>query len=336
MEDLVRTGGIAALVALASFGLLSAVILPTLEAARLRKRRLSLAVGGALGVNPSKTKKDSSGKSDRQRNIQKALNELDNRRDEVLNRRDKPSLFKRLQEAGLKISVKSYWIATLISIVVSIGVLAILVPQLPIAYLGFGFAIGILVPHVIISIIRRRRLKKLESAFPDAIDTIVRGVRAGRPLADCLTIVASDSEDPIKSEFHQTVEDGMIGVPIDEAVERLANRIPLPEVNFFAIVISIQKQTGGSLTETLSNLSTLLRARRQFRNKVKTMSSEAKASAGIIGSLPIAVALILQFVSPDYIALLFTTNLGNIALVISALWMGLGVLVMRNMINFDM
>jgi tight adherence protein B len=131
------------------------------------------------------------------------------------------------------------------------------------------------------------------------------------------------------------VEDQTLGMPLADAVGRLPERIPLQEANFFAIVIAIQSRTGGSLSEALSNLSKVLRDRKKMGHKIRAMSAEAKSSAGIIGSLPIIVAVLVWFTSPDYIALLFTTLVGNVTLFCCAFWMFLGIMVMRKMINFD-
>ncbi len=163
----------------------------------------------------------------------------------------------------------------------------------------------------------------------------VRGVKAGLPLIDCLKVIAREAQEPVRSEFQAIVEDQTLGMPISDAVARFPERIPLAETNFFAIVITIQARTGGSLAEALSNLSKVLRDRRKMDAKIRAMSAEAKASAGIIGSLPIVVAILVYLTSPDYIMLLFQTTTGNIVLAGSALWMLMGIMVMRKMINFD-
>ena len=171
--------------------------------------------------------------------------------------------------------------------------------------------------------------------FPNAVDVIVRGVKAGLPLVDCLRMIASEAKEPVRSEFKTILDDQTLGVPIDQAVQRLAERIPVAEANFFAIVISLQSRSGGSLSEALGNLSRVLRERKKMAGKIKAMSSEAKASAGIIGSLPVVVTCFLYLSSPDYISLLFTTFTGKVVLAGAAIWMGLGILMMRKMINFD-
>jgi tight adherence protein B len=181
-----------------------------------------------------------------------------------------------------------------------------------------------------------RRFKRFAAEFPNAIDVIVRGIKAGMPLIDCLKIVASEAQDPVKTEFKALVDDQALGLPLDEAVQRMPHRVPLSETTFFAIVIAIQSRTGGSLSEALGNLSKVLRERKKMKQKVKAMSGEAKASAMIIGSLPVAVAGLLYVTSPNYIALLFITQTGNLVLAGCGLLMLMGIMVMRKMINFDL
>jgi tight adherence protein B len=182
---------------------------------------------------------------------------------------------------------------------------------------------------------RNKRFKGFSAAFPNAVDVIVRGVKAGLPLVDCLRIISTEAQEPVRSEFRTIVEDQTLGMPLDQAVQRLSERIPLAEANFFAIVVGLQSRTGGSLSEALGNLSKVLRERKKMQAKIKAMSSEAKASAGIIGSLPVVVAMLVYLTSPDYIMLLFTTGTGQITLAASLAWMGVGIFIMRQMINFD-
>ena len=200
---------------------------------------------------------------------------------------------------------------------------------------GFGISGGVLLPHFFVNWKRKRRLRQFTNEFANAVDVIVRGVKAGLPLVDCLKVIANEAQEPVAGEFREIVEDQTLGMPLADAVARLPERIPLPEANFFAIVVAIQARSGGSLSEALSNLSKVLRDRKKMAGKIRAMSAEAKSSAGIIGSLPIIVAILVYFTSPDYIALLFTTTSGNIVLAIAGLWMFIGIMVMRKMINFD-
>ncbi len=164
---------------------------------------------------------------------------------------------------------------------------------------------------------------------------IVRGVKAGLPVGDCIRIVAAETQEPVKSEFRAIAESTAMGIPLGDAASKLFERIPVPEANFFGIVVAIQQKAGGSLSEALGNLSRVLRDRRKMKAKIKAMSMEAKASAAIIGSLPIAVMFLVYLTSPNYIELLWTHPMGHMMLVASATWMTIGILVMRKMINFD-
>jgi tight adherence protein B len=164
---------------------------------------------------------------------------------------------------------------------------------------------------------------------------IVRGVKAGLPLNDCFRIIAAEAQEPVKGEFRVLHERQTMGQSISEAIRGLPERMPLPEANFFAIAITIQQQAGGNLSEALGNLSRVLRERAKMSAKVRAMAMEAKASAWIIGSLPVIIMVLVYLTSPDYITLLFTEQIGNVILIASAFWMACGVFVMRKMINFD-
>jgi tight adherence protein B len=269
----------------------------------------------------------------RKRDIEVTLRELEEK--QKAKRGSKPSLLGRMRQAGLGWSKQTYYIACCIAALASfLGALAAAgVNVLP--ALGFGAAGGLLLPHLYVNFKRNKRFKKFSTEFPNAVDIIVRGVKAGLPLGDCLRIISLEAQDPVRSEFKIIVEDQTLGIPMDQAVQRLPERIPLTEANFFAIVIALQSRTGGSLSDALGNLSKVLRERKKMQGKIKAMSSEAKASAGIIGSLPLVVSLLLYLTSPHYIELMFVTFIGKIVLVACLLWMSIGILVMRKMINFD-
>jgi tight adherence protein B len=167
------------------------------------------------------------------------------------------------------------------------------------------------------------------------VDVIVRGIKAGLPLFESLKVVAVDSPEPLKSEFRAIIETQAIGMPLGEACSRLFERMPVPEANFFGIVISIQQKSGGNLSEALGDLSKVLRDRKKMAEKIQAMSMEAKASAAIIGSLPPLVMLLVYLSTPDYIAMLWTHPTGRLMLAGSVLWMSAGIYVMKKMINFD-
>jgi tight adherence protein B len=201
--------------------------------------------------------------------------------------------------------------------------------------LGVGFAGGLGLPRWLLLFLKKRRETAFLNGFPDAVDVIVRGTKAGLPLLECLRVISNEAPEPIRSEFRSIIETQTIGIPVGEACAKLYERIPLPECNFFGIVVSIQQKSGGNLSEVLANLSKVLRDRKKMKAKIQAMSMEAKASAVIIAALPVAVMILVFLTAPEYISLLWTHPMGRMMLAACATWMLIGVLVMRKMINFD-
>jgi tight adherence protein B len=181
----------------------------------------------------------------------------------------------------------------------------------------------------------KRRMKKFLREMPNALDVMVRSIKSGLPLNDGIRLIANESPEPVKAEFRRIVDSQQLGMSIPDAALRMQETMPCPEAGFFGIVIQIQAQAGGNLSEALGNLSRVLRDRKKMKAKVQALSMEAKASAVIIGALPFIVASMVYLTSPNYIMPLFTTNVGNIILGISGLWMAMGILVMRKMMNFE-
>ncbi len=241
----------------------------------------------------------------------------------------------QLLQAGLDITVSAYFvISAVIGVVAVLGYLLSGLPPIgALAALPIG---AFLVPKIFIGSLANGRQKKFTAHFADAMDLIVRGIRSGLPINECFTVVAREFDPPLGEEFRLLVEGQNLGLTIDDLMARGIERLPTAEYKFFAIVIQIQRQTGGNLADTLDNLSTVLRERKRMRDKAQAMAAEAKASSMIIGSLPFAVAGLLSVVNPDYLMLLFTERTGNILLGIGAFWMTLGSLVMKKMINFKM
>jgi tight adherence protein B len=246
----------------------------------------------------------------------------------------KLSLSARLRQARLKWSKKTYY-AVCFVVAVVVFALILLTGLGPLPAAGFGIAVGLFLPHWYVNFRRRRYFNRFTANLADAVDIVVRGVKVGLPLGECFKIVAREARSPVKEEFQVIVEDQVVGVPLADATERLIDRVPIAEARFFSIVIAIQSRSGGSLAETLGNLSKLLRDRQKMLDKIKALSSESKASAYIISSLPLIVVGALAVVSPSYIALLVTERTGHIVLAVCALLMIAGTLVMRKMINFD-
>jgi tight adherence protein B len=266
----------------------------------------------------------------RREHVEDTLKELDDKRKQS----KRVPLHVRLTQAGLAWSKRQF---ILFSVALGLGALAAVFLSgaglLPALAMGFAAACGL--PLWILRYLKKKRESRFLAGFPDAVDLIVRGIKAGLPLVDCLKVIASEAPEPVKSEFRSIVETQAIGMPLGEACIRLYDRIPLPEANFFGIVISIQQKAGGNLSEALGNLSRVLRDRKKMQAKIQAMSMEAKASATIIAALPLAVMALVYFTSPQYIELLWTHSLGRLMLAGSAVWMLMGVLVMRKMINFD-
>jgi tight adherence protein B len=267
----------------------------------------------------------------RRRQVAETLKELESRE----KAREKVSMRLRLERAGLEVSPRAFWIASMgcgVAIALAIWVSS---PNLPIIVPLLGAFVGAFgLPRWIVARLTKRRQSKFTDEFANAIDIIVRGVKSGLPLPECLAIIARESPQPISGEFTELVEQQRVGMPLSEAFERMMTRMPMPEVRFFAIVIAIQQQAGGNLSEALGNLSGVLRDRKRLQAKVKALSAEAKASAAVLASLPFIVMILVYITTPSYIMLLWTTRFGQFLLVCAAVWMTTGVLVMRKMINF--
>ncbi len=248
-------------------------------------------------------------------------------------RKARVNISAKLKQAGLKMSVSLFWILSGVT-----GVLFVFPPlmfglNLFIA-LGIGIVMGLGLPRWIVGFLGKRRRAKFSAAFADAVDVIVRGIKSGLPVHDCFKIIAKEAPLPLGPEFQTLVEGLGVGLTLGQALDKMYERMPTPELKFFAIVIAIQQKTGGNLSEALNNLSVVLRARRMMGEKIKALSSEAIASAGIIGSLPPAVMILVSLTSPDYMAKLFTDPRGQFMLLIAVLLMAFGIFVMKKMIAF--
>jgi tight adherence protein B len=267
----------------------------------------------------------------RKQTTQDALKELT--MTEKQSRQRRVSIKGRIEQAGLKISPTMFWVFS--GIAGTIFALAGLIIQGSLIGAGIGVIIGGLgLPRWVLGFLVSGRQKKFSLQLADAIDIIVRGVKSGLPLGQCMRIIAAESPEPLRAEFQQLVDGQAMGVPLEQSLQRMYDRTPLPEVNFFAIVLTIQQKTGGNLSESLGNLSNVLRARRLMREKVKALSAEAKASAMIIGALPMIVMAMVYFTRPDYIMILFNTPTGNLILIACVIMMSAGITIMRNMVNF--
>src|SRR6185312_8910900 len=286
----------------------------------------------AAVAKPEPTAKRQNDKAQRSRReqVEGSLKELEARRE----KQSKVPLSVRLSQAGLDWSTQKFMVVSAILGAIFLAG-ALFVGGGILGAVGLAFAGGFGLPRWSLSFLKKRREKKFLAALPDAVDVIVRGIKAGLPLFESIKVVAADSPEPLRSEFLAIIETQAIGMPLGEACARLYDRMPLPEANFFGIVVSIQQKAGGNLSEALGNLSKVLRDRKKMAEKIQAMSMEAKASAGIIGSLPPIVMLLVYLSTPQYISLLWTHPTGQLMLVGCVIWMSIGIFVMKRMINFD-
>ncbi|MCP4395028.1 MAG: type II secretion system F family protein [Alphaproteobacteria bacterium] len=296
-----------------------------------RSNRLDKFAG--VKSHDSDEDKDEDGKASsfRKKQIQNKVKELEDKKNATAN---KNSLKNLLLQAGHNISPAKFYLFSFLFGLTMFG--------LAVLWKGFGifsilvfFAMTIWYPKRRIKKKAIKRQKKFVTLFADAIDVIVRGIRSGLPVGECMQMIGSEMPDPVGHEFRIIIEGQKLGMPFDEIMMKSLERMPVESLKFFAIVLSIQQQTGGNLAETLSKLSDVLRQRKKMKDKVQALSSEAKASAMIIGSLPFILAGILSLLAPEYIGLLFSEFLGNVMIAGGLTWMGIGCLVMKKMISFD-
>lgn len=248
-------------------------------------------------------------------------------------RKARTTLAARLKQAGLSLSVRTFYIiSAVVGLVTGLGALIFGLPILVV--LGIALIFGLGLPRWVVGFLGKSRMKKFSLEFPNAVDVIVRGIKSGLPVHECFKIIARESSAPLGPEFQTLVEGLGVGLTLEQALEKMYGRMPTSELRFFTIVIAIQQKTGGNLAEALGNLSAVLRARRMMGEKIKALSSEALASAGIIASLPPAVMTMVMFTTPGYMMPLFTDFRGNFLLLIAAVLMSTGIFVMKRMISF--
>ena len=270
----------------------------------------------------------------RRKSVQDSLKELDAKQKAKDLNVKKPPLRVQLRQAGMTTTVERFYLYSLVcGLVVTAAVYMLGAPLLVVGGAFIASTLGL--PRWFVSFRRSRRVKAFLEEFPNALDIIVRAVKSGLPLNDGIRLIANESPEPVRTEFRRVIEAQQVGMSIPEATLRMPETMPCPEAGFFGIVIQIQSQAGGNLSEALGNLSRVLRDRKKMKAKVQALSMEAKASAAIIGALPFLVAFLVYLSSPNYIMPLFTTSTGHLILGISGIWMSIGVFVMRKMMNFE-
>lgn len=270
--------------------------------------------------------------SKRRKSVQDTLKDLERRQSE--NSKKRQSLKARLAQAGLSLTPSRFYLFSMLFGLFVMLILFILHAP-PLVVLGLPFAVMFGLPLWVVGFLIKRRQAKFLDEFPNALDLITRSIRSGLPLNDAVRLVAAEAREPVKAEFRRVVEAQQVGLSMSDACTRMTNHMPLQEVSFFAIVITIQAQAGGNLSEALGNLAKVLRERKKMKAKVKALSMEAKASAVIIGALPFIVMLLVYLTSPQYMMILFTDPRGHLILIGAGLWMSIGIYIMRNMVNFE-
>lgn len=312
-----------------------ALMFNTISAERKAEQRLESVKRVETDRNVIRaTRERASEAARRRRTIQESLSELEARqkdRDRYLTR---PPLKIQLHQAGIEMPMRRFYMLSTAG-GIFLAFLA-LIAGAPLWVVPGALLAGIFgIPRWIVAYLRKRRVKAFLDEFPNALDVIVRAVKSGLPLNDAVRMIAAEAREPVKSEFRRLVEAQQLGLSMAEAAMRMSETIPCPEANFFGIVIQIQSQSGGNLSEALGNLSRVLRDRKKMKAKVQALSMEAKASAAIIGALPVVVAVLVYITSPGYIMPLFTTSAGHLVLGVSVVWMCIGIFVMRQMMNFE-
>jgi tight adherence protein B len=329
-QDLAETA-VYVLIALAVGGLAFAALSPLIAKDDVTKRVEAVSGGRSSAKQSIRSRLAEDSKDSRRKQIQESLSQVG---ESQRQRKKKLTLRVMLSQTGLDLTIKMFWILSL-----GCGALFAVVSfffGLP-WYVAAGAAVvGLLgFPRWVVKYLRNRRQQIFLNDFADAIDVMVRGLKAGLPVTDAMRIIASEQGPPVGPEFIEIIEGQRVGIAIDQGVERMVERMPLAEVQFLAIVMAIQSKTGGNLSEALNNLSKVLRDRKKMKSKIRAVSQEAKSSAAIIGSLPFCIIGILAVLNPQYLDPLFDTPTGNILLIGSGIWMLTGVLVMKKMINID-
>jgi tight adherence protein B len=333
MEDGIARLLLIGLVAVSAMGLVIALLYPYFTGQADIAKRIDNRVAGKVereslfaGI---KSRLAADNRDSRRKQIQDTLKQLEETR-----RKKRATVRSMITQSGLEMTIRGFWFGSVITgLVLGVVVLIIGAPAYIALLAVVAGALGL--PRWFLSFMRKRREDAFLREFADAIDIMVRSLKAGLPVSDSMRVIASETPAPVGPEFLEIVEGQRVGISLDQGLDRMYERIPLAEVNFLSIVMAIQMKTGGNLAEALNNLSKVLRDRKKMKLKIKSVSQEAKSSAMIIGALPFVICGGMALLNPGYLDPLFTTSTGNIMLAGSLVWMSIGVLVMRGMINLD-
>lgn len=298
------------------------------QRAQERSRAMAVVMGGASSGKKI-NKKDA--QDQRRAEIARKLKEHSD--DEEKKNKEGLTMGDRIMQAGLEVSVRRFWINSLVFGLV-LGVLT-KVFGLSVFVSLMVFVTGFLgLPRLLLKKLAARRQKKFLEEFADALEAMIRLLKAGMPVSEAISMVGREFTGPVGEEMSKIYDTQKVGIPLEEACRIATKRMPLTEMQMFATGIAIQAQTGASLSEVLSNLANVIRSRFKLKRKVKALSSEAKSSACIIGSLPVLISTGIYFINPDHIMVLVESNVGRFLIAGAIVWMGMGVLMMRVMINF--
>lgn len=322
---------ISIILGLVGFGAVAFLVLAPTQNDKAKKRLTSLETkknarrASAAAANDKENK-------DRRRKVTEALSKIDGKNQAAKKAKKRVTLQQKLEQAGLAFGPREFYIGSAVCGVL-LGFVGFVSGQQLAVTAGLFFVGGLGLPHWYVGFQIANRQKKFANEFSNAIDVIVRGVKSGLPVNECLKIIAAEAPKPVNEEFEQLVEGFRIGLSLEQGMTRMYERMPLQEVSFFGIVLMIQQKTGGNLAEALNNLAGVLRGRKLMDGKIKALSSEAKASAMIIGALPFLVMGAVKVSSPTYLDPLFTTPTGNFILLGAGCWMSLGIYVMKSMMK---
>jgi tight adherence protein B len=295
-----------------------------------QRAQLRARVEGMRGADGRSARPRQAAKRTRQ--IKSKLQETGHAEDSKAARRVQLRL--RIERAGLVTSLRTFYLLSVLSAALGTSVyLALGYP--PLFTPAVAAVLGIGLPRAALNWLAKRRQRRFTQHFADAIDVIVRGIRSGLPVSECLQIIARESPDPVGGEFKLLVEGQRLGMTLKQALARACRRMPTADMKFFAVVLNLQNQTGGNLAETLAGLSGVLRGRKKMADKIRAMSAEARLTATIIGVLPFLISFVIYVLNPGYILLLWTDPLGNLILYGGLLWMAIGIFIMKQMVSFE-
>ena len=321
-------------------GIAFVILFPSIERERNTERRVNMVQREIVVDNGIKLRKSvvsgatGNDANKRRKTVEASMKEADKKRKNRDQYIKKPPLAVQMKQAGMSGSLRTFYMYSAASGVIFTFITVVL--GIPLLYAPAVLIVaGLGLPRWFVKNRRKARVKAFLKEFPNALDVLVRAVKSGLPLNDGVRLLASEAQEPVKTEFQRIVDAQSVGKSIPQACIEMQETMPCPEAAFFGIVIQIQSQAGGNLSEALGNLSKVIRDRKKMVAKVQALSMEAKASAYIIGALPVVVALLVYLANPTYIMPLFVTSTGQITLAVSGLWMLIGIVVMKQMINFD-